>query len=119
MMMLPPYASLASCPPLFRAHRASRSVVDSWVSRYLPNVNNPTSWGVDTLIEKRTQIRESVRLTFRAELFNTFNAVIFSGPTTSITSATFGHAGDQDRRLEGHDRHTRLQRCTPASHRRS
>ena len=51
------------------------------VSRYLPDVNNPTSWDVDTLIEKSTQIRESVRLTFRAELFNAFNAVIFSGPT--------------------------------------
>jgi hypothetical protein len=60
------------------------------VSRYLPDVNNPTSWDVDTLIEKGTQIRESVRLTFRAELFNAFNAVIFSGPTTSVTSATFG-----------------------------
>ena len=60
------------------------------VSRYLPDVNNPTSWDVDTLIEKNTRIRESVRLTFRAELFNAFNAVIFSGPTTSVTSATFG-----------------------------
>jgi hypothetical protein len=60
------------------------------VSRYLPDVNNPTSWDVDTLIEKNTRIRESVRLTFRAELFNAFNAVMFSGPTTSVTSATFG-----------------------------
>jgi hypothetical protein len=60
------------------------------VSRYLPDVNNPTSWNMDTLIEKETRIRESLRLTFRAELFNAFNAVVFSGPTTSITSSTFG-----------------------------
>jgi hypothetical protein len=60
------------------------------VSRYLPNVNNPTSWNVDTLIEKSGQIREGVRLMFRAELFNALNTVDYSGPTTSITSSTFG-----------------------------
>ena len=37
------------------------------VSRYLPNVNNPTSWNVDTQLEKNTYIGESVHLTFRAE----------------------------------------------------
>src|SRR5208282_1622851 len=60
------------------------------VSRYLPNVNNPTSWNVDTQLEKNTYFSESVRLTFRAELFNATNSVVFSGPTTSITSSTFG-----------------------------
>jgi hypothetical protein len=60
------------------------------VSRYLPDVNNPTSWNVDTLIEKSGRIRESIRLIFRAELFNALNTVDFSGPTTSITSSTFG-----------------------------
>jgi len=60
------------------------------VSRYLPNVNNPTAWNVDTQLEKSTYFSESVHLTFRAELFNAPNAVAFSGPTTSITSSTFG-----------------------------
>jgi hypothetical protein len=60
------------------------------VSRYLPDVNNPTSYDVDTSLEKSTYIRESVHLTFRAELFNALNTVIFSGPTTSVTSSTFG-----------------------------
>jgi hypothetical protein len=60
------------------------------VSRYLPDVNNPTSWNVDALIEKSGRIREYLRLTFRAELFNALNTVDFSGPTTSITSSTFG-----------------------------
>jgi hypothetical protein len=60
------------------------------VSRYLPGVNSPTAWNVDTLIEKNTQIREGLRLTFRAELFNAFNDVTFAGPTTSVTSSTFG-----------------------------
>jgi len=35
-------------------------------------------------------IREGVRLMFRAELFNALNSVDYSGPTTSITSSTFG-----------------------------
>jgi hypothetical protein len=60
------------------------------VSRYLPDVNNPTSWNVDTLIEKSAQIAERLRLTFRAEMFNALNTVDYSGPTTSVTSSTFG-----------------------------
>jgi hypothetical protein len=60
------------------------------VSRYLPNVNNPTAANVDTSIEKMTQIRERYSLVFRAEMFNAFNHVVFSGPTNSVTSATFG-----------------------------
>jgi hypothetical protein len=61
------------------------------VSRYLGDVNNPSSWNWDMLAEKNTQIRERFHLTFRAELFNALNHVVFSGPTTSITSSTFGH----------------------------
>ena len=60
------------------------------VSRYLPDVNNPTAANVDASIEKSTSIRERMRLTFRAELFNATNHVVFAGPTTSVTSATFG-----------------------------
>ncbi len=60
------------------------------VSKYLPDVNNPTSYNIDASFEKNTMIREGINLTFRAELFNAPNTVIFSGPTTSITSSTFG-----------------------------
>ena len=60
------------------------------VSRYLPDVNNPTAANVDANIEKSTAIGERYRLVFQAELFNATNHVVFSGPTTSITSATFG-----------------------------
>jgi hypothetical protein len=61
------------------------------VSRYLPDVNSPSLWNWDMLAEKNTQIRERFHLTFRAEFFNALNHVVFSGPTTSITSSTFGH----------------------------
>jgi len=60
------------------------------VGRYLPGVNNPTAANVDTSIEKLTRIRERFSLVFRAEMFNATNHVVFGGPTTSITSATFG-----------------------------
>jgi hypothetical protein len=60
------------------------------VSRYLPDVSNPTAPNIDAAIEKVMQIRERLRLTFRAELFNAFNHVVFARPTTSIASATFG-----------------------------
>jgi hypothetical protein len=61
------------------------------VSRYLPDVNSPSAWNWDMLAEKNTRITERFHLTFRAELFNAFNHVVFSGPSTSITSSTFGH----------------------------
>ena len=60
------------------------------MSRYLPGVNNPTSYNLDASAEKSTRINERLHLTFRAELFNALNQVVFSGPTTSITSSTFG-----------------------------
>jgi hypothetical protein len=48
------------------------------MSRYLPDVNNPTSFNLNTSVEKNTIIRERRRLTFRAELFNATNYVVFS-----------------------------------------
>lgn len=58
--------------------------------RYLPDVNYPTAWDLDTMLEKRTQITERYSLIFNAEAFNTLNNVTFGGPSTSFTSATFG-----------------------------
>ena len=60
------------------------------LSRYVPGLYNPPSYNVDALMEKSTQIREGLNLMFRAELFNALNTVDFSGPTTSVTSSTFG-----------------------------
>jgi hypothetical protein len=58
--------------------------------RYLPDVNNPLAWDLDSMIEKNTQISERYALAFRVEMFNALNNVTFSGPTTSFTSSTFG-----------------------------
>jgi hypothetical protein len=58
--------------------------------RYLPDVDLPTAWDLDSMVEKSTQLTEHYALTFRAEAFNTLNNVTFAGPTTSYTSSTFG-----------------------------
>ncbi len=58
--------------------------------RYLPDVNYPTAWDLDSMIEKSTRLSERYALSFRAEAFNTLNNVTFGGPTTSFTSSTFG-----------------------------
>jgi hypothetical protein len=42
------------------------------------------------MLEKSQHIGERYILTFRGEAFNALNNVIFSGPTVSVSSATFG-----------------------------
>ena len=42
------------------------------------------------MIEKNMHITEGYALSFRAEAFNALNNVVFAGPTTSVTSSTFG-----------------------------
>ena len=59
-------------------------------SRYLPNINNPYNWNLDAMLEKSQHFGERYVLTLRGEAFNALNNVIFSGPTTSISSASFG-----------------------------
>ncbi len=58
--------------------------------RYLPNVDGPTSWDFDALVQKNVTLTERMLMSFRVEMFNAPNSVIFAGPTTSITSSTFG-----------------------------
>jgi len=59
-------------------------------NRYLPDVNYPTSWDIDSMIEKNTRLAEGYSLSFRLDAFNALNKVVFGGPTTSFTSSTFG-----------------------------
>ncbi len=61
------------------------------VSRYLPDVSYPTSYNTDLMVEKRFSVRERYLVTFRGEFLNAFNQVVFGGPTTSITSSSFGY----------------------------
>jgi hypothetical protein len=59
-------------------------------NRYLPDVNSPTAWDLDTMLEKSTQLTTRCALSLRVEMFNALNNVTFNGPTTSFTSSTFG-----------------------------
>jgi Carboxypeptidase regulatory-like domain len=58
--------------------------------RYLSNIDLPLAWNLDAMLEKSTQLGEGYLLSFRAEAFNALNNVTFTGPTTSVTSSTFG-----------------------------
>jgi Carboxypeptidase regulatory-like domain/TonB-dependent Receptor Plug Domain len=60
------------------------------VSRTLPNLRNPSLQNVDISLFKTFKVTEKLALEFRAESFNAFNTPIFSGPNTSVTSASFG-----------------------------
>jgi hypothetical protein len=50
----------------------------------------PTRTNFDLSIMKMTNIGETRRLEFRAEMFNAFNRPLWRNPQVSITSATFG-----------------------------
>ena len=59
-------------------------------SRHLADLDNPLAWNFDAMVEKNTNLGDGYALSFRAEAFNALNNVTFSGPTTSVSSATFG-----------------------------
>jgi hypothetical protein len=61
--------------------------------RFLSGVNQPSFSELDALLEKRTKINERMSWSFRVELLNAFNSVVFSGPATDVSNpSTFGFA---------------------------
>jgi len=59
-------------------------------SRTEPNLRNPGLLNVDLGLSRSQPITESVRLQFRAEMFNATNKVNFSAPSASVTASNFG-----------------------------
>jgi hypothetical protein len=53
-------------------------------------LTGPRSFNTDFAVIKDTAINESTKVQFRAEFFNVFNNVNFSGPSNSTTSGNFG-----------------------------
>jgi outer membrane receptor protein involved in Fe transport len=54
-------------------------------------VSGPGSWQIDATLAKNFQLRENMRMQFRADMFNALNHVNLSGPNTGLnTPATFG-----------------------------
>ncbi len=60
------------------------------VSRALPDVRAPSLKNLDFSIFKNFQLRERVRLQFRAEAFNLTNTPIFGLPNTVFGGPSFG-----------------------------
>jgi hypothetical protein len=58
--------------------------------RLMPNLRGPGLANLDLSLFKNMQIREKIRLQFRAEAFNAFNHVQFGVPNTNINSNSFG-----------------------------
>jgi hypothetical protein len=63
---------------------------------YLPNVRGFPSYNESISLIKNTYITETKYIQFRCETFNTFNRVVFSGPSSNINvPATFGVVSGQ------------------------
>lgn len=62
----------------------------------LPNVRTPFFYNEDVSFFKNTYLTESLHLQFRAEFYDIFNRVVFSGPSANINNpTTFGIIGGQ------------------------
>src|SRR5579885_1498616 len=61
-------------------------------ARYL-NVRNPMGLSESYGFLKDTYIRERFNVQFRCEMSNPFNRVVFGGPTSNFSSASFGKIG--------------------------
>jgi len=59
-------------------------------SRTQPNLRNPGQINFDSVLSRWQPIRESVRLQFRAEMYNALNHPNLGNPERSITSPIFG-----------------------------
>ena len=57
----------------------------------LPNVRTPFYYNEDISFFKNVSVAENVRVQFRAEFYDIFNRVVFSGPSANINNpSTFG-----------------------------
>ncbi|MGH9673050.1 MAG: TonB-dependent receptor [Bryobacteraceae bacterium] len=53
-------------------------------------LRNPATWSIDFALSKNFRLSERMNLQVRADMFNTLNHVNYGGPSTGVTSATFG-----------------------------
>ncbi len=53
-------------------------------------LRTPLTWNVDFNLSRNIKIGERINLQVRADMFNGLNHVNYNGPTSDVTSATFG-----------------------------
>ncbi len=60
--------------------------------RYLSDVRLPHYQNLDAFLQKETRLAEHMSVTFRAEMINALNTVVFAGPSVNVsTPSTFGY----------------------------
>jgi hypothetical protein len=78
-------AAFAQVPLITASGAAARPGTLGWGS-----VRGPGFWNVNLSVGKNFTIQEKVKLQLRTDMFNAFNKVNYSNPTTGINSAQFG-----------------------------
>jgi hypothetical protein len=78
-------AAFAQVPLIQASGAAARPGTLGWGS-----VRGPGLWNVNLSVGKNFTIRENVKLQLRTDMFNAFNKVNYSNPTTGINSSQFG-----------------------------
>jgi hypothetical protein len=65
------------------------------VGRYLPDVRQPGTKNWDFSLFKNFDLREDLRLQFRAEMFNFTNTPVFGAPNVALNNNNFGRITGQ------------------------
>ena len=63
-------------------------------------MRGPALSNLDLALFKNFQVKERLKLQFRAEFFNSLNHTVLGNPNTTLTNATFGRSCQPRRRRE-------------------
>jgi len=64
-------------------------------ARSYTDLRNPNVYNENFGLLKKIRVRERFVITFRAELFNAFNRVVFAAPQANFSNAQFGRISGQ------------------------
>lgn len=85
---------LGSTPPVFLNINAFASPAAYTYGNTPPTLvdgfHNPANWNQNVSLRREFRLRERLTLRLQGDATNVFNHVIFSGPSTNITSSAFG-----------------------------
>jgi hypothetical protein len=64
-------------------------------ARSYTDLRNPNFYNENFGLLKKIRLHERLMVTFRAELFNAFNRVVFAAPQANVSNALFGRISGQ------------------------